>query len=198
MSIFFAMKFFVVIILLFFYVNNIGNFVVRFLLTMQRYGDFRKFATILPNFKRTCCDRQGKLRQIVFMRLSFVVKRTQKYPSSLCCHTQLAVGRVRSAGAFWLIRNLMFSWWWSTLKIPSLQVRPAQRVRDTTLRASRSHTKRTLSGTKKSNSTLINRNIINRNPRDVSSSRGFVYPCPSVPSAAKTKMWPILGSWRLS
>jgi len=41
---------------------------------MQRYGDFRKSATILPNFKRTCCDRQGKLRQIVFMRLSFVVK----------------------------------------------------------------------------------------------------------------------------
>ena len=41
---------------------------------MQRYGDFRGFATILLTFKRICCDKEGGLRQIVIMKLKAVVK----------------------------------------------------------------------------------------------------------------------------
>ena len=40
---------------------------------MQRYGDFRGFATILLTFNRICCDKEGGLRQIVIMKLKAVV-----------------------------------------------------------------------------------------------------------------------------
>ena len=72
MSIIFALEFLVIITLIF-YVYIIVNFVIYFLLTLQRYDDFRVSANFESNFLWSCCDSQGGLRQIVVVRQITVV-----------------------------------------------------------------------------------------------------------------------------